>query len=331
MFEQLKNLSQIVKPKQTGVKESASVINKKEKVSSHSAHQAFVISLINQKGGVGKTTLTYNLSCALKFKDKKVLCLDFDPQANLSQTLKSYYLQNHSDFKLASSDEFSIFHLLVNTLKELKAIHRPISLADVLIRSPNSALPDLLPAGQELSGLELTVANIQVPRQLILKRFLERSGLMEMYDYIIIDGPPTLGLLFVNILCASSGILCPFIPDAFARNGINHLKNVLEDIADAEIINPPPILGLIPNLFDKRRKFAQAELETIKSHFSEYYLFEPIENKVELFKAMGNQKSIFEYHQKDFKIVQGQLLSIVENIMKRNPHEYQHQETKEID
>jgi chromosome partitioning protein len=322
MFEHLKNLSQMIKTNQLGQDKAIKNEAHEMKIHSGNSNKAFVISLINQKGGVGKTTLTYNLACALRFKGKKVLCLDFDPQANLSQTLKSYYHQNHQDFLIKNNDEFSIFHLLINTLKELKTIHRPISLADVLIRSPSPALPDLLPADQMLSGLELTVASIQVPRQLILKRFLDRSGLMEMYDYILIDGPPTLGLLFVNILCASSGVLCPFIPDAFARNGINHLRKVIEDIADAEIINPPPILGLIPNLFDKRRKFAQAELDSIKNQFSEYYLFEAIENKVELFKAMGNQKSIFEYQSKDFKIVQNQLLTIVENIIQRNNNEH---------
>ena len=152
-----------------------------------------VISLLNQKGGVGKTTMAFNVAHALARQEKRVLCLDMDPQANLSLLCSrgvSLKKDNH------------IFHLLINSIRELKALHTPSVFTDVVVRGDEI---DLLPSGDELSGFELSVAGISSPRQLILKRFLEKSNILNFYDYVVIDGPPTLGLLVVNILCATDG------------------------------------------------------------------------------------------------------------------------------
>ena len=89
---------------------------------------------------------------------------------------------------------------------------------------------------------------------MILKRFLEKSNILNFYDYVVIDGPPTLGLLVVNILCATDGLLVPFRPDEFSRKGLGHLYGVLENIEDMGITEAPTILAHIPNLVDYRRK-----------------------------------------------------------------------------
>ena len=146
-----------------------------------------VIALMNQKGGVGKTSMAYNVAHALKEQGHKVLCIDMDPQFNLSLLFD----QNPND------GSKNIFHLLINSVRELKSLHTGIMLSEVLKRNEQGV--DIIAAGQELSGFELTVAGINSPRQLVLKRFIEANDLKKRYDYIVIDGPPTLGLLVVNI------------------------------------------------------------------------------------------------------------------------------------
>src|SRR5437868_2281252 len=121
-----------------------------------------VIALMNQKGGVGKTTMAFNLAHAFKHQGKRVLCIDMDPQSNFSSL---FDIPNDPDRK-------NIYHLLVNSVKELKALHTATFLNDVIVRSEEGI--DIIPSGQELSGFELTVAGINGPRQLILKKLIEK-------------------------------------------------------------------------------------------------------------------------------------------------------------
>ena len=192
------------------------LLNKKEEVSRSEEGSGKVIALMNQKGGVGKTTMAYNLSHALRAKGKDVLCIDMDPQSNFSFLFGA----NPSE-----EDLFNIHHLLINSIRELKTLHTDCFLSDVLIHTDKGI--DLLPAGQALSGFELSVAGMNAPRQLILKKFIEKNNLKDKYDFIVIDGPPTLGLIVVNILCACDGVLFPFIPDAFSEQGLKNIRNVL--------------------------------------------------------------------------------------------------------
>ena len=120
-------------------------------------NSAKVMALMNQKGGVGKTTMAFNLAHSFT-QDKRVLCIDMDPQANFTSLF------------VDETPAINIYHLLVNSLKELKPLHGPYMLEDV-VKKVGPQL-DLLPAGQELSGFELTVAGINAPRQLILKKFI---------------------------------------------------------------------------------------------------------------------------------------------------------------
>ena len=177
---------------------------------------------------------------------------------------------------------------------------------------------DLLPAGQELSGLELTVAGINAARPLILKRFIEKSALKEYYDFIIIDGPPTLGLLVVNILCAADGVLVPFRPDNFSKKGLSHFYDVLDDIEDAGIAQIPDVLAHIPNLVENRRKQDQSDLEDITKDLKDLgdniYISEPFLNRSLIGKAQGRKKSIFDYSSKDYYHLQQQFLRIADLI-----------------
>jgi len=263
--------------------------------------QGKMIALMNQKGGVGKTTMAYNLAHAFKEKGDKVLCVDMDPQGNFS-----------SLFGLELNDErVGIHQLMVNSVKELKALHNGSQLSDALVQTKDGI--DLLPSGQELSGFELTVAGINAPRQLILKKMLEKWELRSKYDVIIIDGPPTLGLLVVNILCAADGVLYPFVPDRFSEQGLLNIKQVVEDISEMEITNVPKNLGYIPNLFDQRRKQAHADLEQIQLKLgAEGVMFEPFFNKVQFGKSLAQRKSVFHYKTSEFKGLQDQFLKMTD-------------------
>lgn len=263
-----------------------------------------VIALMNQKGGVGKTTMAFNLAHAFSHQGKSVLCIDMDPQSNFS-----------SLFDLpVMDDRKNIHHLLVNSVKELKALHTATFLNDVVIKGADGI--DLIPSGQELSGFELTVAGINAPRQLILKKFIEKYELRSLYDVIIIDGPPTLGLLVVNILCATDGVLYPFVPDRFSEQGLKNIQQVVSDISEMEITTTPKNLGYIPNLFDTRRKQSMSDLEQIKVTLGEATIHEAFTNKVQFGKSLAQRKSVFHYKSNEYKDLQRQFVTMTETVHK---------------
>lgn len=267
-----------------------------------STASAKVVALMNQKGGVGKTTMAFNLAHAFAHQGKKVLCIDMDPQGNFTSLFEAGPREHH------------IHHLLINSIKELKALHTGTMLSDVLIHAETNI--DLIPAGQELSGFELSVAGINAPRQLILKRFIEKNELRSKYDVIVIDGPPTLGLLVVNILCATDGVLYPFVPDRFSEQGLKNIQQVVADIADMEITSVPKNLGYIPNLFDTRRKQASDDLEHIRATLGEGTVHEPFTNKVQFGKSLAQRKSVFHYKSLEYKDLQRQFVTMTEAVDK---------------
>ncbi|OUR97299.1 hypothetical protein A9Q84_13315 [Halobacteriovorax marinus] len=248
-----------------------------------------VVSFLNQKGGVGKTTMAFNTAHALAQDGSRVLCIDMDPQANLSYLF---------DIDVSETGAPSIFQLLVNSVRELKALHRPALWTDVVCKVGNI---DIIPAGQELSGFELTVSAISAPRPLLLKKFIEINALKTVYDYIVIDGPPTLGLIVVNILCASDGAMVPFRPDEFSHKGLKHFYQVLEDIDDMGIVEIPEILAHVPNLVDSRRKQEGTDLERISTTLGEEAtIVDPFLNRAQLVKSQAQKKSVFDYSSKEF-------------------------------
>lgn len=271
-----------------------------------SQEQGKVVALMNQKGGVGKTTMAFNIAHGFAHQGKKVLCLDMDPQGNFS-----------SLFNVASSEKH-IHHLLINSVKELKALHTPVLISDVIVKAgeEEGIHLDLLPSGQELSGFELTVAGINAPRQLILKKFIEKYELRSQYDVIVIDGPPTLGLLVVNILCATDGVLYPFVPDRFSEQGLKNIQQVVADIAEMEITSTPKNLGYIPNLFDTRRKQATSDLAQIKETLGEATVYEAFTNKVQFGKSLAQRKSVFHYKSSEYKDLQRQFTVMTETVQR---------------
>ena len=264
-----------------------------------------VISFINQKGGVGKTTMAFNAAFALAKKKKKVLCIDLDPQANLTLLFEA-------------KNNYNLHHLLINSLKELKMLHVPTLMSEILHYSKGDVVVDLIPGGQELSGFDLTVASINAPRQLILKKFLEQNGLKDRYDYIIIDCPPTLGLLVINALCSSDGVIIPFKADDFSMKGLEHFYQVLSDIKEMGIVKEPEVIVHIPNLVDLRRKQEQDDLgkimEAVKVEMGEGKMAGAFANKAGLVKSLSQRKSVFDFKGQDFNELKEQFGHIADKI-----------------
>ncbi len=271
-----------------------------------------VLAFLNQKGGVGKTTMAFNTAHALAARGHKVLCLDMDPQANLSLLCGAEDLQGPS-----------IHQLLINSIRELKPLHAAAMIHDVIIKGERV---DLLPSGQELSGFELSVAGISMPRQLILKNFLELNKLLDIYDYIVIDGPPTLGLLVVNIMCAAHGLLVPFRPDEFSRKGLSHFYEVLGNIEDMGVTETPKVLAHIPNLVDLRRRQEGEDLERIQGELEEEFgtgsVTEPFINRAPLVRSQAERKSVYDFQSKDFVALQDQFNQIAGKISKWKEETY---------
>jgi chromosome partitioning protein len=135
-----------------------------------------------------------------------------------------------------------------------------------------------------------------------------------MYDFIVIDGPPTLGLLVVNILCAVDGVLYPFVPDSFSQQGLKNIQQVLEDIREMEICPVPRNLGYIPNLFDARRKQVHADFEKIGADLGSGRMFVPFTNRVQFTKAQASRKSVFEFQASEFKEIQDQFMNMAQTV-----------------
>ncbi len=250
-----------------------------------------VISFLNQKGGVGKTTMCFNTAHALAHKGHKVLVIDMDPQSNMS------YLFD------CLEPETSVFNLLLNNVKELKHLHSS-AIFETVVHNNETGV-DLLPAAQELSGFELCVAAINSPRQTILKKYIDQAGLRSRYDFILIDCPPTLGLLVVNSICASDGVIVPFRPDDFSMKGLEHFYRMLGDIEEMELTKLPEIITHIPNLMDTRRKQEESDLdqiqELIRKVTGDDRYISPFFNKAQIVKSQAAKKSIYAYNSKEYR------------------------------
>jgi len=190
--------------------------------------RARVVSMCNQKGGVGKTTTTINLGAALAEYGRKVLLVDFDPQGSLSVGLG---LNPHEM-------DLTIYNLLMQ---------RDVALDEVVVPSGVPGM-DLLPSNIDLSAAEVQLVH-EVAREQTLQRVLEPA--MVHYDIILIDCQPSLGLLTVNALTASDGVIVPLECEYFALRGVALLKTTIDKVR--ERLNPKlEIDGVLGTMFDGR-------------------------------------------------------------------------------
>ena len=200
---------------------------------------ARVISLCNQKGGVGKTTTTINLGAALAEFGRKVLLVDFDPQGSLSVGLG---LNPHEI-------ELTVYNLLME---------RDVELSDVVVPSGVPGM-DLLPSNIDLSAAEVQLVH-EVAREQTLQRVLQPA--IADYDVILIDCQPSLGLLTVNALTASDGVIVPLECEYFALRGVALLKTTIDKVS--ERLNPKlEIDGVLGTMFDGRTLHGREVMERL--------------------------------------------------------------------
>jgi len=205
-----------------------------------------IISIANQKGGVGKTTTAVNLAASLAEKGKKVLLIDADPQSNATTNLGF----SRNDY------EYNIYHVLVGTK----------TLSEVLLKTGIDRL-DLAPSNIGLVGIEkefYATGNRQ--RELLLKRGLE--SVRDRYDFIIIDSPPALGPITINALGASDSVIIPIQCEFFALEGLAQLLNTVSLLR--KTINPKlKIRGFLPTMYSNQNNLSKQVLADLEHHFED--------------------------------------------------------------
>jgi chromosome partitioning protein len=208
---------------------------------------ARIITLCNQKGGVGKTTTTINLGAAFAEYGRRVLAIDFDPQGALTAGLG---VQSH--------DQSTIYDLMIGAVRDAH---------DVIVPTRVEGL-DVMPANIDLSAAEVHLVN-EVAREQILARILRQVS--AEYDVILIDCQPSLGLLTVNALTAAHGVLIPLECEFFALRGVALLVETIEKVRDR--LNPAIELdGILPTMFDSRTLHSREVLERVVEAFGDEVL-----------------------------------------------------------
>jgi len=229
-----------------------------------------IITLSNHKGGVGKTTSAINLGAGLVSLGKKVLLIDLDPQANLSQSL------GYRDQELT----------IYGALKGEQDL-QPIEVLPGL---------DLIPSTLDLAGAEIELS-AEAGREFILKELLE--PLRASYDYLIIDSPPSLGLLTINAFTASNEVLIPLQSQYLALQGLTVLQGVIEKIQKR--LNKGLMLGgVFITQYDKRKVLHREVLETLQGHLKGLLLKTIIRDNIALAEAPAVGQDIFRYSSKSY-------------------------------
>jgi chromosome partitioning protein len=226
-----------------------------------------VIAFANQKGGVAKTTSTLNLAVALKEEGFEVLAIDLDPQGNLTM----------SQGMNPDQVERSMFDVLVHSLPIEEVIHR----AEV----------DLAVASLDLAGAELALASM-IGRERALQKAL--IPVRSNYDYILIDTPPSLGLLTINALTASDGVIVPVQCEYLPLRGLVQLENTLTMIR--ENLNPSvEIRGILPTMYDSRTLHSREAMDMLKENFGDLVFNTSIRKTIRYAEAPVQGSSVLKY------------------------------------
>lgn len=228
---------------------------------------ARVLALANQKGGVAKTTSTLNLGVALRDRGMRVLAVDLDPQSNLS-------MSQGIDIETLPR---GMYHVLTGSA----AISEIIEAREI----------DVAPAGIELAGAELALSAV-IGRERALQRAL--APVRELYDYILLDTPPSLGLLTINAMVAAEGVIVPVQCEYLSLRGLAQLRETLRQVR--ENLNPEvDIVGILPTMYDGRTIHGREALDLLRESFGDRVYDTRIGKTIRFAEAPVVGKSVIRY------------------------------------
>ena len=229
-----------------------------------------ILAICNQKGGVGKTTTSINLAASLAHLKKKVLLIDIDPQANATSGLGID----------KAAIEQSIYNILVDE----------ININDVILKTAYENL-DIVPSSIALAGAEVELVSA-ISREQRMKNAI--SEIKEKYDYVVIDCPPSLGLITLNSLTAANGVIIPVQTEYYALEGLSQLMNTF-NIVRKHLNSKLDIFGVLLTMTDSRTNISNQVAEQVREHFKDKAFNTVISRTVRLSEAPSFGEPIIEY------------------------------------
>lgn len=234
---------------------------------------AKIICVFNQKGGVGKTTTIVNLASGLGRNKKSVLVVDIDPQGNASSGLGVD----------KSSLEATVYELFLG-----------LSDLDSVLKETSSKNVSILPARSSLAGIEVELVNLE-NRETRLKTALDQ--IKDKYDFILIDCPPSLGLLSINALVAADSVLIPIQAEYYALEGVSQLMDTIELIRGS--LNPDlEVEGVLISMFDGRNNLSIEVVEEVKKYFKSKVFKSIVPRNIRVAEAPSYGQSVIDYDEK---------------------------------
>lgn len=231
-----------------------------------------IVAVMNQKGGCGKTTTVVNLAASLVKLGKRVLVVDMDPQANATTSF--------------GINKIELKRTVYTALVKKCSVER----ATIQTNIPNLFI---LPSNIDLSGLEVELSK-QSNYHIVLKELLD--PIKDIFDYIIIDLPPSLGIITINALVASDSVLIPIQAEYFALEGLADLLNTIK-LVETRLRSPSPIKGILLTLYDSRTRLGREVYKELKNYFkdTEYIFKSVIPRNVRLAEAPSYGKPCLDY------------------------------------
>jgi chromosome partitioning protein len=237
-----------------------------------------VITIANQKGGVGKTTSTLNFGVALAKKNRRVLLIDGDPQGNLTSYLGV----------TPGSGQYE----KLQTLDEIYLAKRALDPSSFIAETTSGV--SLIAGDQALTGVEHYLFS-RPEREKVLAQFLD--SIKDRFDYVVIDTPPSLGLLTLNALCASDHVLIPMQTEFFSLEGIVKIQAAIDDVK-ARWNEKLSIIGVLATQVNKRRKLTLEVLDTLREAMGDLVFKSVIHDNASVAESSGHAQSVFDYDRK---------------------------------